>query len=244
MCEYKPDCERTCHCQHMHCCACAACGSSSHAYQWIPMVRLQCSMPNPASSLASLQTTNGEVRARMGEIAHQRSDTIILTNGSPRLEDPAEIIQVRACSAQHGAALCVVRGLRYIIPLVPVLPAASKAQEARSAPPPLLQCCAVLSLAASLLTNVLLSTTPCPHRISSLAGQTSCLSRMLPMCMASSRTRYGHHSGLSTSCTLRSGGGTGVHGRYIAPHPIMPPGTMATQQTGLLMLLRCPCRPT
>ncbi|WIA32264.1 hypothetical protein OEZ86_003110 [Tetradesmus obliquus] len=38
-------------------------------------------------------TTTGEMRARMGEVAHQRSDFVILTNSSPRLEDPADIIQ-------------------------------------------------------------------------------------------------------------------------------------------------------
>jgi UDP-N-acetylmuramyl tripeptide synthase len=45
---------------------------------------------------AILQTTTGEMRARLGEVAHQRSDFVIVTNSSPRLEDPADIIQVRA----------------------------------------------------------------------------------------------------------------------------------------------------
>jgi UDP-N-acetylmuramyl tripeptide synthase len=34
------------------------------------------------------------MRARLGEVAHQRSDFVIVTNSSPRLEDPADIIQV------------------------------------------------------------------------------------------------------------------------------------------------------
>lgn len=41
-----------------------------------------------------LQTTAGEVRARLGEVAHQRSDFVIVTNSSPCLEDPADIVQV------------------------------------------------------------------------------------------------------------------------------------------------------
>jgi len=48
-----------------------------------------------------LQVTTGEMRARMGEVAHQRSDFVILTDSDPGLEDPREIIQ--AC----------VRGLIY-----------------------------------------------------------------------------------------------------------------------------------
>jgi hypothetical protein len=43
-----------------------------------------------------LQTSTGEMRARLGEVAHQRSDFVIVTNSSPRLEDPADIIQVRS----------------------------------------------------------------------------------------------------------------------------------------------------
>eukprot|EP00879_Flechtneria_rotunda_P018943 GHRR01019886.1.p1 GENE.GHRR01019886.1~~GHRR01019886.1.p1 ORF type:complete len:681 (+),score=219.20 GHRR01019886.1:600-2642(+) len=38
-------------------------------------------------------STSGEVRARMGEVAHQRSEVVIVTNSSPRLEDPGDIIQ-------------------------------------------------------------------------------------------------------------------------------------------------------
>lgn len=45
--------------------------------------------------LLVLQTTTGEVRARLGETAHQRSDFVIVTNSSPRLEDPADIVRVR-----------------------------------------------------------------------------------------------------------------------------------------------------
>lgn len=40
------------------------------------------------------QESSGEVRARMGEAAHQRSDFVILTDSDPGLEDPKEIIQV------------------------------------------------------------------------------------------------------------------------------------------------------
>jgi hypothetical protein len=45
---------------------------------------------------SNLQSSTGEMRARMGEVAHQRSDFVIVTNSSPRLEDPADIIQVRS----------------------------------------------------------------------------------------------------------------------------------------------------
>lgn len=51
-----------------------------------------------------LQVTTGESRARMGEVAHQRSDFVILTDTDPGLEDPKAILQVRRCSARcHGA---------------------------------------------------------------------------------------------------------------------------------------------
>jgi hypothetical protein len=43
-----------------------------------------------------LQVTSGESRARMGEVAHQRSDTVILTDTDPGLEAPQEIIQASA----------------------------------------------------------------------------------------------------------------------------------------------------
>lgn len=39
------------------------------------------------------QVTTGESRARMGEVAHQRSDFVILTDADPGLEDPREILQ-------------------------------------------------------------------------------------------------------------------------------------------------------
>lgn len=50
-----------------------------------------------------LQVTTGESRARMGEVAHQRSDFVILTDTDPGLEDPKAILQVRP-AARHAAA--------------------------------------------------------------------------------------------------------------------------------------------
>jgi UDP-N-acetylmuramyl tripeptide synthase len=47
-----------------------------------------------------MQVTSGESRARMGEVAHQRSDFVILSDSDPGLEDPREIIQV--CQSQHA----------------------------------------------------------------------------------------------------------------------------------------------
>jgi hypothetical protein len=44
--------------------------------------------------LLLLQVTTGESRARMGEVAHQRSDFVILADSDPGLEDSKEIIQV------------------------------------------------------------------------------------------------------------------------------------------------------
>lgn len=52
-----------------------------------------------AAKLFLVQVTTGESRARMGEIAHQRSDFVILTDTDPGLEDPREIIQVRRRSS-------------------------------------------------------------------------------------------------------------------------------------------------
>jgi hypothetical protein len=46
-----------------------------------------------------LQVTSGESRARMGEVAHQRSDTVILTDSDPGLEAPQEIIQASGTRA-------------------------------------------------------------------------------------------------------------------------------------------------
>lgn len=59
--------------------------------------------------VCAVQVTTGESRARMGEVAHQRSDFVILADSDPGLEDPREIIQVRtvlktiAASQAHGA---------------------------------------------------------------------------------------------------------------------------------------------
>lgn len=50
----------------------------------------------PAKFCVMLQVTTGEMRARMGEVAHQRSDFVILTDSDPGLEDPREIIQASA----------------------------------------------------------------------------------------------------------------------------------------------------
>jgi UDP-N-acetylmuramyl tripeptide synthase len=44
--------------------------------------------------LLTWQVTSGETRARMGEVAHQRSEYVILTNSSPALESPADIMKV------------------------------------------------------------------------------------------------------------------------------------------------------
>lgn len=43
----------------------------------------------------------------MGEVAHQRSDFVILSDSDPGLEDPREIIQVRVtCSWLKREVLC------------------------------------------------------------------------------------------------------------------------------------------
>lgn len=53
-----------------------------------------CLLPVVTCLAPVLQTTAGEMRARLGEVAHQRSEFVIVTNSSPRLEDPADIVQV------------------------------------------------------------------------------------------------------------------------------------------------------
>lgn len=51
------------------------------------------------------------MRARMGEVAHQRSDFVILTDSDPGLEDPREIIQVRLCECESVCeSECVYKG--------------------------------------------------------------------------------------------------------------------------------------
>lgn len=59
--------------------------------------------------LCVLQTSSGETRARMGEVAHQRSEFVIVTNSSPRLEEPADIVQVsNANRARYDVTRCGV----------------------------------------------------------------------------------------------------------------------------------------
>jgi UDP-N-acetylmuramyl tripeptide synthase len=36
---------------------------------------------------------SSQARARMGEVAHTNSDFVIVTNASPRMEDPAAIVE-------------------------------------------------------------------------------------------------------------------------------------------------------
>jgi hypothetical protein len=55
---------------------------------------------------AVMQVTSGESRARMGEVAHQRSDFVILSDSDPGLEDPREIIQVRGQQTQQDVLCC------------------------------------------------------------------------------------------------------------------------------------------
>lgn len=53
------------------------------------------------------QTTSGEVRARLGEVAHQRSEFVIVTNSSPRLEDPGDIVQVRGTASTAHVSMVI-----------------------------------------------------------------------------------------------------------------------------------------
>lgn len=150
-----------------------------------------------------LQVTTGESRARMGEVAHQRSDFVILTDTDPGLEDPKAILQVRRCSVRCQGAPPSFRSC----------PATLLCWDCPCWDCPLTSSgVSTLTLAATdaALFSVRVLTVGCVCRTLCLGGPTSCLSRMLPMCTTCSKARTRCRSGLNPSCTAHSGAGRGA----------------------------------